>query len=338
MGKLTKVVLISFVMALYAQYAYAGLAPGKSQFKAYTWFRYTVKAEGNFTELDESYFGLERGYLRWEHAFTDKIKCRVNVDIFSSDKEADPHGAGLKLKYGYVDFKGIIPEGKITVGLQKPYFGTIYDWKYVTVEKSLEDKEKIVSSADYGITLNTDISEGMGEWQLGIYNGEGYKKCKSNVDKYPAFTGNVRFIPIPGLTIGGSLLYEKKEASKRFLMAGVCRVARRPIDCWGELIMTKTGKPEITGFGVMIMPVLKLNPNFELVGRVDYWDENIDKEKDSHYRMIGGFNYYIVKRKKGKPGVMLQVNYERKQYEDPNKEAENEFLMQLRWEFATNPF
>jgi len=75
-----------------------------------------------------------------------------------------------------------------------------------------------------------------------------------------------------------------------------------------------------------------------LVGRVDYWDENIDKEKDSHYRMIGGFNYYIVKRKKGKPGVMLQVNYERKQYEDPNKEAENEFLMQLRWEFATNPF
>ncbi len=334
MCKFIKVLML--LGTIYAYCSYAGLIPGESQFKAYTWFRYTAREAGETTGLDESYFALERCYLRWEHAFTDKIKCRINVDIFSSDK--DPHGAGIKLKYGYLDFKGIIPYGKITAGLQKTYWGTIYDWKYVTIEKSLEDKEKIISSADYGVTFNADIPKGMGECQLGIYNGEGYKKCKSNVDKYPAFVGNVRFIPIPGLTIGGSLLYEKKEASKRFLMAGVCRVARRPIDCWGELVFTKTGKPEITGLGAMIMPVLKLNPNIELVGRVDYWDENIDKEKDAHYRMICGFNYYIVRRKKGKPGVMLQVNYERKQYEDQNKDAENEFLMQLRWEFATNPF
>jgi len=336
MSKFTKMLLVILGVTFYAQCAYAGLAPGKSQLKAYTWFRYTAKAEGELTELDASYFGLERGYLRWEHAFTDKISCRVNVDIFSSDK--DPHGAGLKLKYGYVDFKGIIPEGKITVGLQKIYWGTVYDWKYVTIEKTLEDKEKVVASADYGVTANADIPRGMGEWQLGVYNGEGYKKYKSNVDKYPALIGNVRFIPIPGLTIGGSALYEKKEESKRLLVAGICRVARGPIDFWSELIMTKTGEPELTGLGVMIMPILKLNPNLELVGRVDYWDRNTDEEKDAHYRIIGGFNYYIVKLSKGKPGVMLQVNFERKKYEDSNKEADNEFLMQLRWEFATNPF
>ncbi|HID92697.1 MAG TPA: hypothetical protein EYP60_01255 [bacterium (Candidatus Stahlbacteria)] len=330
------VAVLLALVALFLQHAYAGLEPGKSQIQTYTWFRYTAKAEpGEFTKLDANYFGLERSYLRWEHAFTDKIKSRVNVDLFSSDK--DPHGAGLKLKYGYVDFN-VIPEGKITVGLQKSYWGTIYDWKYVTIEKALEDKEKIIASADYGVTVNANIVGGMGEWQLGIYNGEGYKKYKSKVDKYPAFVGNIRFIPVPGLTIGGSALYEKKKESQRLLMASVGRIARGPIDVWGEIIMAKTGNPEITGVGVMVMPILKLNRKLELVGRADYWDKDIDIKKNAHYRTIAGFNYHFVKRKKGKPGVMLQVNLERKQCEYPDKKAENALLVQLRWEFATNSF
>jgi len=74
MSKFTKVLVVSLGIIFCTHYAYAGLAPGKSQLKAYTWFRYTAKTGGKLTELDQSYFGLERGYLRWEHAFTVKIK------------------------------------------------------------------------------------------------------------------------------------------------------------------------------------------------------------------------------------------------------------------------
>lgn len=336
MERLTKT-LMFLLTVLCVNYAYAGLAPGESQLKAYVWFRYTAKAEpGKLADLSASYFGLERGYLRLEHAFTDKIKCRINVDIFSSDK--DPHGAGLKLKYGYVDFKSVVPNGKITVGLQKTYWGTIYDWKYITIEKALEDKEKIIASADYGITANANIVGGMGEWQLGIYNGEGYKKYKSNVNKYPALVANLRLIPIPGFTAGGSILYEKKEESERINTSVVCRIAGGPLDFWGECIVAKTDESKFNKLGIMVMPILRLSPKFELVGRIDYWDEDTTEQKNAYYRIISGFNYYLLKLKKGKPGVMLQVNFERKQYEDPNKEAENELLLQLRWEFSTNPF
>lgn len=91
-----------------------------------------------------SEFAVKRGYLRWEHQFIDKIKSRVTLDIFPTDKEGYHYGAGLKLKDAYVDFKYLIPEGKFRIGLQKNYFGHIYDWEYPTVEKSLADKELVM--------------------------------------------------------------------------------------------------------------------------------------------------------------------------------------------------
>ncbi|MCK4590400.1 MAG: hypothetical protein KAT86_01500, partial [Candidatus Latescibacteria bacterium] len=140
--------LISMAVAL-AVPAYAGLAPDQSQIKAYWWFRYTYKQQDNRTQ--ESGFAAKRGYLRWEHCFAPDISSRVTLDLFSSDKKEDPHGAGLKIKDAYVDFKGVIPEGKITVGLQKHYFGLVYDWDYVTIEKSFTDKNGIAASRDLGI-------------------------------------------------------------------------------------------------------------------------------------------------------------------------------------------
>jgi len=145
---------------------------GKSQLKAYTWFRYTYEQEDTNTKMSE--FAVKRGYLRWEHQFIEEIKSRVTLDFFSSDD--DPHGAGLKLKDAYVDFKYLIPEGKITAGLQKNYFGLVYDWDYITIEKALEDKEKLAASRDYGISVGGNIPNGFGECNLEIVNGEGYKK------------------------------------------------------------------------------------------------------------------------------------------------------------------
>ncbi|OYD17250.1 hypothetical protein CH333_01545 [candidate division WOR-3 bacterium JGI_Cruoil_03_44_89] len=333
-------VLMSLLGVLIASSLLAGLKGGESQIKAYSWYRYTYEQEDTDTKKNE--FAVKRGYLRWEHQFTDKIKSRVTLDFFSSDK--DPHGAGLKLKDTYVDLKYLIPEGKIKAGLQKTYFGLIYDWDYLTIQKALEDKEKLVSSRDYGISIGGNIPNGFGEWNLEIVNGEGYKKTGGDLNTELAYLGNIRIIPIPGITVGASVLNENAKESpyeKRLPTVGMGRVAYGPIDVWLEYLWTDRGDKDnpTNSQGYMVMPILKdVLPNLDIIPRYDHWDPNTDEEDDGPTRYILGFNYHFVKASKGKPGVMLQLNFERKQKEEEDSKPENQLLAQLRWEFATGAF
>ena len=156
----------------------------------------------------KNYFSLERGYFGLEPKFSETVKGRFTVDIFSSDD--NKNGAGLKLKYAYLDFSNLIPIPDLTttVGLQKVYFGSIYDWTYDLIGKAPADEYSITNSSDYGITFNGYFPEGWGEYAVGIYNGEGYKNyganLKDNIE--PAFVGNLRITPVSGIMVGGSIM------------------------------------------------------------------------------------------------------------------------------------
>ena len=340
MQKILAVVVFILLPGLCCEIAFAQ----QTTLEMYLWNRYTLERVAGETKKSE--FALKRGYLRLDHKFSENIKGRVNLDFFSSDK--DVHGAGTKLKYAYLDFKEVlpIPESKFTFGLQKTYFGTIYDWKYITIQKALEDKEKVISSTDYGITLFGYIPKGFGEYAVSILNGEGYKKTGGEVNIKPAYLANLRVIPIPGVTLGGSVLYEERgtEYDKRLLYAGVVRTAFGPVDIWSEYLVAERGEfnNPTKSVGFMVMPILKLanltGADVELVARYDKWDKDTDIEDDAHSRVTGGFNWYIQRRAKGKPAVMLQANYERTSYENSGKDPKDNLMVQFRWEFASKPF
>ena len=99
-------------------------------------------------EVTKNEMALKRGYLRLEPKFGNNIKGRFNVDFFSDEDGLD--GAGLKIKYAYLDFSNMLPikDSKIIIGLMKTYFGTIYDWDYSTIDKDPSDKYNFVSSTD----------------------------------------------------------------------------------------------------------------------------------------------------------------------------------------------
>jgi len=336
---LVALVLIMFIGA-------SLLSASTTNIEMYLWNRLTYVKSGD--EVIENQFSLARGYLRINHAFSSNISGRFNIDIFSDDDGLD--GAGLKLKYAYLDFKKLIPikDSKLTVGLMKTYFGTIYDWSYVTIEKDPSDLYKICSSTDYGIGVYGYLPSGFGEYALAMYNGEGYKKTGDAVNKYPAFVGNIRVTPITGLTIGGSAFRANKVGDsepydKKTAYAGVGRFAWGPIDIWAEYIIqekTTNSKTEskTKSAGFMVMPVVKIFPNFELVFRYDQWDPNTEIDNDKKDLLLAGFNWYIARRAKGKPAVMLQVNYEKWSYESSKSEDTNRLFAQLRWEFATPKF
>lgn len=297
------------------------------------WNRYTADLTDG--ELNESVFSLERGYFRIEPTFNDKIKGRFNVDFFSDEDALD--GAGLKLKYAYLDFSEVlpIPESQISVGLIKHYFGTIYDWEYISIQKSLEDKEGVAASTDYGIALFGYLPGGYGEYAISVLNGEGYKKTGDDLDKEPEIAANLRIIAIPGFTLGGSVLYENDE-SERLAYAGVAHFSKGLFELWGEYLVQDMN--EITGSGFMIMPIIKLKGmtgiDIDLLGRLDMWDGNTDVDDDGHMNITAGLNWNLVRDEKGSPMVFLQLQGERTIFEDDAIADIDKLMAQLQWTFS----
>ena len=353
-------------------------------------------SEGNYEDkLVSNYLSLERGYLGLETKFSEQVKGRFTVDIFTTDKTHEYReysladstlsystksgsidGAGLKIKYAYVDFGGLIPvkDMTLTAGMQKVYFGSIYDWSYTLIGKAPSDEHKVVSSSDLGITLNGYLPSGFGEYQLGIYNGEGYKKVGANLKENTdfAYLGNLRVTPITGFTIGGSYMINTVERDKKLdgeiinssyeeqkLTDIYTRLAYGPVDLTGEYIIKDVDFPNVkdinktqayTATGISIFPCLNLKAylpyDLQLVGCYDIWDESdrveTDKARNKVTASTIGVNYNFMPDETDNPSMQLQLNYTTKKYDEDNshsdyadgKKDSSQINLQLKWKFA----
>jgi hypothetical protein len=359
------------------------------------WGRWTYETTKNkdansnyINKISKNYISLERGYMGLETAFTANTKARFTVDMFSTDathqypsdvvmpidtlKSASIDGAGLKLKYGYVDFANLfpIPDLNLTVGLQKTYFGTIYDWSYSMIEKAPSDLYKVVNSSDYGITLNGFIPQGWGEYALGIYNGEGYKKIGASLSDNTdfAYLGNLRLTPVSGVTIGGSYMSNtvnrdqalsgdapNSKYEEQGLLDGLGRFVYGPVDVWAEYISKDVSYPndsvkDYTAKGLTIMPSISLisllDVPVDVIGRYDRWDESdravTDTARSLLNTMILGLNYNFMPDNTSTPQMTVQLNYETKKYDEDKsaayfangKKDSSQLMLQLKWKFA----
>ena len=344
----------TLLIAILAVVAF-GLLQAETKLSMELWNRWTYETiDGN---VQKNEFSLERGYFRLEPVFSSKIKGRFNLDFFSSSKSTDTDGAGIKLKYAYLDFSELIPlkDSKVTVGLMKTYFGTIYDYEYTTIEKDPSDKYGFVASVDYGMGFSGYIPNGFGTYDLAVYNGEGYKKVGSNINKDMNFVGNIRVIPIVGVTLGGSyMLMTKNDAEiddgtgnmidnpareEYALLAGVAKVAYGPVSVLGQYLNKVKSKPndntydDVTSTVISVMPVFKLNNMFDLIARYDMYDPNTDADDDGKNTLIAGVNYNIKRNSSNSPVLFVQANYQTTTFEN-DSDAVNQIMLQLRWKFS----
>ncbi len=338
------------------------------------WNRWTYQSGKSATSGDnvtkKNYFAVERGYLDLRTKFSEATSARFTVDMFSTDALKD--GAGLKLKYGFVDFNGIIPveDMTLTAGLQKVYFGTLYDWDYTLIGKAPADEYKIANSADFGLSVNGYLPSGLGEYAIGIYNGEGYKVFGSNFkdNNTMEFLGNIRITPITGVTIGGSFMTNSVEREKALaddtpvagyqtqnLMDGMARLAFGPLNLWVEYISkaveypnVSDGSKDYTANGIMIMPVVSLHKiigqDFQVIGRYDRWDET-DNASNKHLlnAITGGVNYNFMHDASFNPRMQLQLNLTQKTYDEDESAASyanqmkdsTTVMMQLKYRFSS---
>ncbi|MBN1327177.1 MAG: hypothetical protein JW996_04440 [Candidatus Cloacimonetes bacterium] len=344
----------TLLIAILAIFAFS-IVNAETKISMELWNRWTYETIDG--EVQKNGFSLERGYFRLEPVFSSKIKGRFNLDFFSSSKSTDTDGAGIKLKYAYLDFSELIPlkNSKVTVGLMKTYFGTIYDWNYTTIDKDPSDKYGFVSSTDYGVGFSGYLPSGFGTYDVAVYNGEGYKKAGSNINKDMNFAGNIRLIPIVGVTIGGSYMMKTKNDSEiddgegnmidnpdreeYALMAGVGKFAFGPVSILAQYLNKVKSKPnvdsydDVTSTVISVMPVFKVNNSFDIIARYDIYDPNTDADDDGSNTIIAGVNYNIKRNSKNSPVLFVQANYETTTFED-DSDAVNQIMLQLRWKFS----
>ncbi len=353
------------------------------------WSRYTAQVYNgrwlgnNDAVYPDSYISIERGYFNVQPVISDYISGRFTIDIYSkrqtskiyttsttvtnkggskssvidgaksSDLDINPTRTGLKIKYAWLDFGMAewfpLPDSKVTVGLMKHIFGTIYDWDYPLVEKALEDKYGFVKSADYGVSLNGYLPMGYGEYAISAYNGEGYERTGSDLDENPSVVGNLRITPYPGITIGGSYSIEKRRnkvdttgivnsGRGREVYAAIARInVYQPLDIWGEHLQQFTGAGG-RDRASMLFGLLKLNPfigiDLEVAARYDIIVTEAKNSGDKTSAILG-INYNIVNDEKGSPILTAQLNYDKTQSFNEARKPVDTIYAQLKWKFSS---
>jgi hypothetical protein len=310
----------------------------------YFWTRYTYE-NPTTPEVDENanYFSIERGYVRWKTS-TKPVSVAATVDISMKRKATNASDWNVRLKYAQANWTlpGIsnsLPDFQAIIGLQKTYFGVIDKWEYHIIEKSLEDAEKKINSAELGLTFWGYLPNGFGTIAASAYNGNGYAEAvEDNLWKDLSFDLSV--IPLPGVMVKGSAWLGKKNAvidtvgtteevaKNRY--AGVLQIMRGPLTVMGEYLYCMDGvynADDIVSWGAMGYVEYAVSGDVSLLGRYDYFDPNNDVENNAHSRIIGGINWKVSE------SLLWQNNYQIEMYEDDARDAEDKFMVQFVYSF-----
>lgn len=142
-----------------------------------------------------SAFELNRSYLGYKYAFSDKISAKITFDVGSDDGSA--YTAFLKV--AQLDWK-VASGVNLSMGLigLKQHSDQEKFWGYRYMFKSFQDQYGFSTSADLGVNAEFSLAKNL-KANLSITNGEGYKKLQ-DVDGKQKIGGNLVFTPIKGLT------------------------------------------------------------------------------------------------------------------------------------------
>lgn len=355
---LARVLIITLVLALSASALLFGDAP----VYGYFFLRYTYDNPFNPDTMSgkdrANAFSIERGYLRWKTG-TKPVSVSGTVDITMKSKATSASDWNVRLKYAQADWSlpyvdKALPDAKLTLGLQKVYFGTTDIWEYPLIEKSLEDVHGKISSADLGLGFYGLLPAGYGDLAVQLFNGPGYSSAVEN-DVNKALNANLSLVPpavIPGLGImlKGSYWMDMNRVKyfsaadsetlsvdlDRNRYAVVGQLKYRWLTVLGEYLGTQDGKTpdnavtEGKGWSVFgeIAPVRK----FALLGRYDKWDKNVTDtttaaNTDAVKVLIAGLNWKVSSE------LLMQFNYQKTVYEDTARLPVDKFMVQAKYSF-----
>jgi len=321
--------VISLVVALCVGSLNSAYAADKVSASGEMYLDYNFNLSG-VEETHPNEFSISRVYVNFKSNLSDKVAMRFTTDVYKGKNQSIKYGGAeptfkneagnlslspsrfydaytLRVKYAYVDFKKIIPHTKITFGLQGNLWTGMVDkaWGYRVVSKSLFDQYKVMASADFGVGATVSIPEGYGELVVQALNGNGYSKLETNPNK--ALAARLLITPMPkddilkNLGLAGFAYIDKDDSDDNKLrFGGMLKFAYDIAKLTGEFGMSQDGKDETKALSFAVAAEVKTGKegpmkNLAIIGRLDRWDKNTDKDEDETMRIIAGLSYEITK-------------------------------------------
>lgn len=126
---------------------------------------------------DVEQFRFKRYYFTYDKKISDNFDVRYRLDA----DRADDGKARPFLKHAYVSWTNLVPDAKIYFGMQPtPNWGISEEyWGYRSIEKTIQDLNKVGASADLGIGLKGNFSDKQG-YHITYMNGTSHTKPEND--------------------------------------------------------------------------------------------------------------------------------------------------------------
>lgn len=273
-------------------------------------FDLTEGAE-NFNE-----FAIDRVYFNVKAKVTKRLSTRFTLDVdrmkpVETDTGEYTYDTKYRafLKYGYLEWKDFAPGLRVRAGMiDTPYVSV---WEGLTemryVGKHYADEQKLLDTADLGVSIGGEHGKGLVGWTVGVYNGEGYGKLE--IDEAKSLQGRVTVDPLAAgekwkLPLTAFVNYNMQhDADPIVTYVGAAGFKMPYLWVWGDYLGRSQGDVSGMGYSASLQPGM---PKYgRLILKYDHWDPNTEADDDAIDKVIGGVSHDFAEK------IALAATYER---------------------------
>jgi hypothetical protein len=314
---------------------------------------------GKWISQDYNAFTIKRAYLTMKKKVNPFISSRITLDAHQDDSG----DMKVRIKYLYADVAfpdfAFITKPHMEVGLvHTPWMDFEEHVNYYRMQDTMfAERVGIFNSGDFGFTflgyfggqmnahyqktVNKKYSGRYGSFALGIYNGGGYHASEANQDKVFQERVTIRPLPdiVPGLQLSELFIIGKGNESGSVddindwrTLLGMISYEHRYLTITGQLISgygNKSGSwsdnADYRGYSAFAEG--KLTRNWQVIGRYDHFDPNVDLNDDAYNRLIAGIGYDF-----GHHNVLL-LDYDVVTYENADRDSDSRWQTTLQIHF-----
>ncbi len=239
----------------------------------------------------ENGFDYRRMYLTADYTLSDEFSGRARLEAASK-----PVDSALFVKDLYLKWKGAIADGHdLVFGVQSPPSYNLSEkiWGYRSLEKTIMDRNKIVSSRDMGVQAAGKLSQD-GNLKYAVMVGNN-NSVRGEDDKYKRIYGQLTWESDDvAASVGGDFASgEDRNAVNANAFASYLgdgfRVGAEGFMQKIDLDNSDNSRDEL---GISVFGIARVNEKVEIVGRADYVEMDAsfasNSPKVSQTYLIGG--------------------------------------------------
>ena len=288
------------------------------------------RLEDQIGSSDTDKMDFHRFVLFYNYEYSDKLRFVSELELEHS-LAGDGKPGEVELEQAYVEYD-LTDKSSATVGLFLIPIGLLNETHepdtFYGVERN--DVEKNIIPTTWwagGVMARTELADGLTlkvaaheplEATSSFKIRDGRQKTANAIAEDYAYTANLKYTAIPGVTLGGTINYQADFAQKTglaveelTLIEGHADIRKGPFGLrmlYADIDVTGAG-PEANGRdsqkGGYIEPSYRFADSFGVFARYATWDNEDGNSSDTTYHQTNvGFNYWID------PRVVLKFDYQ----------------------------